>query len=623
MIYIVIDFDSTFMQVEAMEELGEIVLKDQKEKASILDQIKEITNRGMEGTLSFHESLVQRMNLLTFHRDDIDRLVKRLRKKISISFSRNKDFFQEHRQQIYIISSGFKDFIVPVVAPFGIDADHVLANTFTYDEQGWVTGFDLENPLAFSKGKPKVLQQLQLDGEILVIGDGYTDYEMVEAGIAHKFFAFTENVLLRDSLSDKSHHLTPSFDEFLFVNRMPRALSYPKSRISVLLEGGLPLEASEHLRTEGYQVEQLAGPLTKAAWEARKDDVSLLGIHPGTYLDPQWFNGGTRLMAIGVFGAGTGIPNLAQAAKNGIALFDAPYTHARSLAEMALGQIIWLLRRSWEWNIVAPAARIPGVELRGKTLGIIGYGNSGQQLSILAEALGMRVRYFDLMEKPALGNATFIANLPQLLRESDVISLHVDQRPENKHLINAAAIRRMQAHAIFLNFANGDAVDLHAMAQALQTGKLAGAALDVLPATPHPKEQQAIELLRALPQVLITPQLGGNTLEARQRAASFVPNQIIDYINSGSTQGSLNFPQLQLPVLHNAHRLIHIHENRAGILAQINQVLAHHKINILGQYLKTNSQIGYSITDIDKKYSKKVLKDLKGIQHTIKFRVLY
>lgn len=623
MIYIVIDFDSTFMQVEAMEELGEIVLKDPKEKGKILEKIKEITNRGMEGSLSFHESLVQRMDLLHFHRDDIDRLVKRLRKKISVSFSRNKDFFQEHRHQIYIISSGFKDFIVPVVAPFGIDADHVLANTFTYDDQGWVTGFDLKNPLAFSKGKPKVLQQLDLDGEIVVIGDGYTDYEMVEAGIAHKFYAFTENVLLRDSLSDKTHHLTPSFDEFLFVNRMPRALSYPKSRIAVLLEGGIPLEASEHFRSEGYQVEQLEGPLTQSTWEQKKEEISILGVHPGTYLDPNWFIGSSRLMAIGVFGAGTGIPNLAQHAKNGIALFDAPYTHARSLAEMVLGQIIWLLRRSWEWTTVAPAERIPGVELRGKSLGIIGYGNSGQQLSILAEALGMRVRYFDLIEKPALGNATFVATLPQLLRESDVISLHVDQRPENRHLINSAAIRRMQPHSIFLNFGNGDAVDLGAMAQALETGKLAGMALDVLPTQADQRDMQAIQKLRQLPQVLITPQLGGNTIEARQRAASFVPNQIIDYINSGSTQGSLNFPQLQLPVLHNAHRLIHIHENRAGILAQINQVLADHKINILGQYLKTNSQIGYSITDIDKKYGKKVLKDLKGIRHTIKFRVLY
>ena len=226
MVYIIIDFDSTFMQVEALEELGEIVLKNPKEKARILQEIKDITNLGMEGKLSFHESLTRRMDLLTIHRTDVEKLVKRLRKKVSVSFSRNKAFFKKYKGQIYIISSGFKDFIVPVVAPYEIDADFVLANTFTYDEAGWVTGFDHDNPLAFSKGKPKVLRQLNLDGEIWVIGDGYTDYEMVEAGIAHKFFAFTENVL-RESLLDKAHHITPSFDEFLFGSIGPSSKSNP------------------------------------------------------------------------------------------------------------------------------------------------------------------------------------------------------------------------------------------------------------------------------------------------------------------------------------------------------------------------------------------------------------
>lgn len=623
MAYIIIDFDSTFMQVEALEELGEIVLKDPKEKGKILQQIKDITNQGMEGTLSFHESLVQRMDLLHMHQRDIDRLVKRLRKKVSVSFSRNKAFFKKYKGQIYIISSGFKDFIVPVVAPFEIEADHVLANTFLFDEEGWVTGFDQDNPLAFSKGKPKVLQRLNLDGEIWVIGDGYTDYEMVEAGIAHKFFAFTENVLLRESLSDKAHHVTPSFDEFLYVNRMPRALSYPKSRISVLLEAGIPEEAEAHFRSEGYQVDILDRPIDAVVWKEKINETAILGVHPSTYLDPSWIAGGSRLMAIGVFGAALGYSHLPHASLHGVALFDAPYTHTRALAELEIAQIIYLLRGAWNWQSNSPVERQPGLELRGKTLGIIGYGNSGQQLSILAEALGMRVRYYDLMEKPALGNAQFVPNLPALLKEADVISLNLDQRPENKGFFDATALRRMQPHAIFLNFSNGEAVDLPALSHTLESGKLRGAAIDVLPAIPTAREIAAIEQLHTLPNVLLTPHLSGDTVESRQRAASFVPNRIIEYINTGSTQGSLNFPDLQLPVLRDAHRLIHIHENKAGILAQINRVLADHKINILGQYLKTNTQIGYSITDIDKKYSKKVLNDLKGIEHTIKFRVLY
>lgn len=620
MVFIIIDFDSTFMQVEALEELGEIVLKKDSNKAQILQKIKDITNLGMEGSLSFHDSLVQRMDLLKIHQSDIEKLVKRLRKKVSVSFSRNKDFFKKYKGQIYIISSGFKDFIVPVVAPFDIEADHVLANTFTFDPEGWVTGFDRDNPLAYSKGKPKVLQQLHLDGEIWVIGDGYTDYEMVEAGIAHKFFAFTENVLLRESLSDKTHHLTPSFDEFLYVNRMPRALSYPKSRISVLLEAGIPQEAEARFRAEGYQVAHLEGPIQQ---ETDLSDVSILGIHPGTLLDPAWVASGNRLMAIGIFGAGAATARLTKSARQGIAVFDSPYTHIRALAEMALGQIIHLLRGTWSLPIRENPAWTPGMELRGKTLGIIGYGKSGQQLSILAEALGMRVCYYDLEEKPALGNATWVPQLPNLLKEADVLSLHIDQRPENKFFIHAATLRRMQPHAVFLNVSNADAVDLEALADALQSGKLRAAALDALPAAPDERQQRALQRLQAMPNALLTPGIGGDTVEARQRAAAYVPSRIIEYINTGATHGSMNFPELQLPVLRNAHRLIHIHENRAGILAQINSILAEHEINILGQYLKTNAHIGYSITDIDKKYSKKVLEQLKGIRHTIKFRVLY
>ena len=620
MVFIIIDFDSTFMQVEALEELGEIVVKKDSNKAQILQKIKDITNLGMEGSLSFHDSLVQRMDLLKIHQSDIEKLVKRLRKKVSVSFSRNKDFFKKYKGQIYIISSGFKDFIVPVVAPFDIEADHVLANTFTFDPEGWVTGFDRDNPLAYSKGKPKVLQQLHLDGEIWVIGDGYTDYEMVEAGIAHKFFAFTENVLLRESLSDKTHHLTPSFDEFLYVNRMPRALSYPKSRISVLLEAGIPQEAEARFRAEGYQVAHLEGPIQQ---ETDLSDVSILGIHPGTLLDPVWVASGNRLMAIGIFGAGAATARLTKSARQGIAVFDSPYTHIRALAEMALGQIIHLLRGTWSLPIRENPAWTPGMELRGKTLGIIGYGKSGQQLSILAEALGMRVCYYDLEEKPALGNATWVPQLPNLLKEADVLSLHIDQRPENKFFIHAATLRRMQPHAVFLNVSNADAVDLEALADALQSGKLRAAALDALPAAPDECQQRALQRLQAMPNALLTPGIGGDTVEARQRAAAYVPSRIIEYINTGATHGSMNFPELQLPVLRNAHRLIHIHENRAGILAQINSILAEHEINILGQYLKTNAHIGYSITDIDKKYSKKVLEQLKGIRHTIKFRVLY
>jgi D-3-phosphoglycerate dehydrogenase len=625
MIYIMIDFDSTFMQVEALEELGEIVLKDMPEKTRILQEIKDITNLGMEGKLSFHESLVRRMDLLHIHRDDVARLVKRLKRKVSVSFSRNKAFFKKYKGQIYIISSGFKDFIVPVVAPFQIDEGHVLANTFTYDEAGWVTGFDRENPLAFSKGKPKVLQGLGLKGEVWVIGDGYTDYEMVEAGIAHKFFAFTENVL-RESLLDKADHITPSFDEFLYVNRMPRALSYPKNRIRVLLEEGVPETAAQAFQAEGYQVTFAQAPLSKAFFESDRRELSILGLLPGTKILPEMLQLAPRLMAVGIFGAGQSLPDSAQAAAQGVAVFDSPHTHARALAELAIGNIILTLRGIGPFlnSNQAQEGTLPaGRELRGKTLGIIGYGHSGQQLSLLAEAVGMRVLYYDLIHKTALGNASPCSTLQELLRHSDIVSIHVDKRPENNSLIKRSTLRMMRDNALLLNMSNEYAVALPDLADALGSNKLFGACLDALPQTPDPEQAEAICRLRSLPNVLLSPQLGGHTTESLERAANAVPAKIIGYVNTGATQDCLNFPQLQLPVLRNAHRLIHIHENRAGILAQINSILAEHQVNILGQYLQTNRQIGYAITDIDTAYHKKILNALKRVGNTIKFRVLY
>ena len=623
-VYIIIDFDSTFMQVEALEELGEIVLKGSKDKNRILQEIKDITNLGMEGRLSFHESLVRRMDLLRIHRDDVGRLVRRLRKKVSVSFSRNKAFFKKYKGQIYIISSGFKDFIVPVVGPYGIAEDYVLANTFTYDAEGWVTGFDRENPLAFSQGKPKVLKGLGLEGEAWVIGDGYTDYEMVEAGIAHKFFAFTENVL-RESLLDKADHITPSFDEFLYVNRMPRALSYPKNRIGVLLEEGVPAEALQAFQAEGYQVELASGPLREAFQARDRRELSILGILPGTEILPEMLQAAPRLMAVGIFGAGQALPDIEQAAAQGVAVFDSPYTHARALAELAIGQMIVLLRG------LGPLLRYgkpdmgwhSGRELRGKSLGIIGFGHSGQQLALLAEGLGMRVSYYDIQTKSSPGNAAPCSSLQELLRQCDVISVHVDKRQENNNLLKRAHFRMMRDQALLLNMSNENAVCLPDLLEVLRSGKLLGVGIDAVPSQPSPEQRIALEGLAALPNVLLSPQLGGNTRESLERAALAVPASIIQYVNTGATQGCVNFPQLQLPVLRNAHRLIHIHENRAGILAQINGILADNQINILGQYLQTNRQIGYAITDIDAAYNKKVLNALKGVGNTIKFRVLY
>ncbi len=624
---IIIDFDSTFASVEALEEIADIVLKGRKDKSKILNEIKSITNLGVDGTITFNESLSRRMDLLTVHRNDLEKLIRRLKRKISTSFSRNKAFFKKYQGNIYIISNGFKDFIDPVVADYGIDGEHVLANTFLFDKKGWITGFDEKNLLAHSKGKSRTLKALNLPGESYVIGDSYTDYEMKEAGIAHKFFAFTENVL-RENILGKADHITPSFDEFLYVNDMPSALSYPKNRIKVLLLDGVDEHAANAFRGEGYEVVMAPKKLSKSNLKKLIKDVSILGVPAHQVVTSELLEPANRLMAIGIFGGSTNHVDLIAAADRGVIVFNAPYANTRSLVEMVIGNIIMLSRnipylssqlKTGKWE----SSKKPSREIRGKKLGIIGYGNSGTQLSVLAESLGMDIYYYDVFEKQAIGNATKCNALRDLLRRVDIVSIHVDNRPENENFFGKREFKAMRDGTIFLNLSSGQAVDMDELYKNLKSKKILGAGIDVFPNEPINGQGNFTSKLTELDNVLLTPHIGGQTLEAQENTAEVLPLQIIDYVNTGSTFNGANFPALQLPILKNAHRLIHIHQNQPGILARINSILAAHGINIIGQYLQTIESIGYVITDINKKYSQEVLKDLKEIEATIKFRVLY
>lgn len=624
---IIIDFDSTFASVEALEEIAEIVLKGRKDKAKILNEIKTITNLGVDGKITFNESLSRRMALLKMNKQDLEKLIRRLKRKISTSFSRNKAFFKKYEGKIYIISNGFKDFIDPVVADYGIDSDHVMANTFTYDKKGWITGFDEKNLLAHSKGKSRTLKNLNLPGESYVIGDSYTDYEMKEAGIAHKFFAFTENVL-RENILEKADHITPSFDEFLYVNDMPSALSYPKNRIKVLLLKGVSETTKVAFQEEGYEVELMTKKLSKTAFYKKLKETSILIAPSNISITSEHLEKAGRLMAIGIFGGGTNHVDMAACEQKGVIVFNAPYANTRSLVELAIGNIIMLFRNipllsrqlqdgKWKRSVEH------SYEIRGKKLGIIGYGNSGTQLSVLAESLGMDVYYYDVFEQQAIGNATKCHSLKDLLRRVDVVSINVDNRVENIKFFGEREFKAMRDGAILMNLSSGKAVDHEALYKNLKSKKLRGAAIDVFPEEPDGDNGVFTSKLQQLNNVLLTPHIGGQTQEAHENTAVILPQQIIDYVNTGSTFNAMNFPSIKLPTLKNAHRLIHIHQNHSGILAKINSAMAEHNINITGQYLQTTDTIGYVITDINKKYSDEVLTDLKEIDGTIKFRVLY
>ncbi len=427
--FFIIDFDSTFTQVEALDELARISLKNHPDKENIFFQIEELTNLAMEGKLSFTESLAKRVELLQANRSHLQILISRLKKKVSSSFSRNRIFFKKHSKEVLIVSGGFKEFITPVVSIYNIAKENIYANTFVFDADDRIIGYDSSNPLSEEGGKVKLLKQLKLEGDLYGIGDGHSDFQLKESGIINKFFAFTENIE-RLTVAQKADHVTPSFDEFLYLNNLPMAISYPKNRILCLLVGNIPDESIQLLKKDGFSIR-----------------------HKKTFEEKYIKDVGMLLLADG-----------------------------EKVASDVLKKAIKL-----------------------KTIGYLG----------------------------------------------------------------------------------------------------------------NPKNNIDLEVCTKMAIVVFSDPKG------KSNNTKFIPRRMADFMNQGTTHMSTNFPNLQLPKMVGSHRLIHIHENVPGIMAKINQTLAAHEINIVAQFLMTNTNIGYAITDINTEYDKKLLQELKKIDHTLKFRVLY
>ena len=622
----IFDFDSTLTRVEALDVLAEITLENNPKKDAIIQEIIDITNLGIDGEISFTESLERRIKLLEANKSDLEGLVKALKKQVSKSIESNKEFFENFAEDIYVISCGFKEFIDPIVAEYNIPSERVFANTFEFDNDGKIISFDSNNPLSQHNGKIKCLSDMNLEGEIQVIGDGYSDYVTREAGVADKFFAYTENVS-REKTTQNADHIAPNLDEFLYVNKLPRNISYPKNRIKILLLENVHPDAFKKLSTDGFSVETVSKSLSEDELIEKIKDVHVLGIRSKTNVTQKVVDAAEKLMVVSAFCIGTKQIDLEACKEKGIVVFNAPYSNTRSVVELAIGEIIMLMRsvfqRSTEihngqWQKTAAGSR----EVRGKKLGIVGYGNIGKQLSVLAEALGMDVYYYDVEDKLALGNATKVSSLEELLSISDAVSLHVDDNPANKNFFGAEEISKMKDGAVLVNLARGFVVDIPALVAALKSKKIAGAAVDVYPSEPR-KNGEFYTELKGLDNVILTPHVGGSTEEAQRDIADFVPNKIMAYINSGNTVDAVNFPNIRLPRQTNAHRFLHIHKNVPGVMAKINKILAKYDLNITGQYLSTDPKVGYVITDLDKEYNKEVIEKLRGVEGTIKFRVLY
>jgi len=405
--------------------------------------------------------------------------------------------------------------------------------------------------------------------------------------------------------------------------------SLAKNKIKILLLEGVHQSALEELRNKGYSnIEYIKTSLSNDDLIAKIADVHFIGIRSRTQLTDEVLSHAKKLVAIGCFCIGTNQVDIKAAQKYGVPVFNAPFSNTRSVAELVLGETLLLLRGIPEKSAKAHRGEwlksaVGSFEARGKTLGIIGYGHIGTQLGILAETLGMRVRFYDIETKLPLGNASQAATLSTLLGEADVVSLHVPETPQTQDMIGAAEFAAMKTGAIFINASRGTVVDIDALAEALTEKKIAGAAIDVFPVEPKGNDDEFVSPLRGFDNVILTPHIGGSTKEAQENIGLEVASKLAKYSDNGSSLSAVNFPEVSLPEHVNTSRLLHIHHNQPGVLTKINQAFAEHNINIAAQYLQTDSQIGYVVIDIESTNSVKALKALKAIEGTIRARILH
>lgn len=405
--------------------------------------------------------------------------------------------------------------------------------------------------------------------------------------------------------------------------------SYPKEKINILFLENISETAVEQFTTAGYtSVKKLSGAISETDLIKEIKNVHILGIRSKTQITAAVMQAATKLQAIGCFCIGVNQVDLDAASENGVAVFNAPYSNTRSVAELVIGSSIMLIRKIVDKNKAAHEGKwmkdaSGSHELRGKTIGIIGYGNIGSQVSVLSESLGMKVIFYDAETKLPLGNASDSKSLKELMQKADIITLHVPEIATTQNIINKQTLSYCKKGAIILNYARGTVIDLPALRKAILSGHIGGAAVDVFPEEPEKNGDPFDSVLQDLPNVILTPHIGGSTLEAQNNIGLDVSTKLFNYLEKGISTGSHSIPALALPPQEGAHRILHIHNNVPGVLSSINTLLSKNKINILGQYLKTNESIGYVVLDLDKSLSKNALELLKGVKGTRKVRMLY
>lgn len=405
--------------------------------------------------------------------------------------------------------------------------------------------------------------------------------------------------------------------------------SLDKSKIKILLLEGVHQSAIEALNAAGYEnIEYHKTALAEDELIEKISEAHFIGIRSRTQLTEKVLDHANKLVAVGCFCIGTNQVNLDAASERGIVVFNAPFSNTRSVAELVIGQLILLLRGIPEKNAVCHRggwmkSAVGSFETRGKRLGIVGYGSIGTQLSVLAESLGMDVCFYDIVTKLPLGNARQTKSLGELLSTSDVISLHVPETASTKMMIGAEEIAQVKKGAVFINASRGTVVDLDALAESIKAGNISGAAIDVFPVEPKGNSEEFVSPLRGLDNVILTPHVGGSTMEAQENIGVEVAEKLIQYSDVGTTTAAVNFPEVALPAQADTHRILHIHENRPGVLSKINAIFSENNINITGQFLRTTEKLGYMVMEVDADEGELALEKVKEVEGTIKARVLF
>ncbi len=641
---IIFNFDSTLIHAEGVELILEQALQRQEapSRASQLETLGKTSMLADIGELSVADALHQCFALAKVTRTDVEAVAARVLETLNPRVIECLAALQQAGKRIFIFSTGFEELVRPVTRALQVPDDHVFTNQLIYDYQGEVIGFNEKNPLFLSAGKGFLIEQLKNDGRLpggtAVVGRSASDLAIRKNNVARIFVYFagarTHEEVRRqaDFVVDRFDHLLPLFFSEEELSNEKMQLYYEQNghesiagETRILLLENIHDEAVQRFRREGLEPRLHKGALGAGELAVQAAGVQVLGLRSQTRVTSRLLTALPDLQVIGAFCIGTNQIDLAEAARAGIPVFNAPYSNTRSVAELVVGEIIMLMRRIPEKSQAAHAGlwlkgAVGCSEIRGKLAGIIGYGHIGSQVSVLLESLGMSVCFHDIVDKLPLGNAVRAASLEALLERADVVTLHVPDTPETRNLMDAARIRRMKPGACLINASRGRVVDLAALRQALDQGALAGAAVDVFPDEPNQSRERFSSPLQGAANTILTPHIGGSTEEAQVDIAHYVSDKLLRFIRTGATTGAVNFPEVDLPRVANTHRILHVHHNVPGVLAKINNLFARRSINVAGQLLQTRGEIGYLIVDVDQQVSSQVLDLMGHIAETIKVR---